>query len=923
MAKRLQLLERTDTEHAIGDALRAGARGDGSTLLVVGTPGVGKTAMLGWAASLADERGFAVAEAVASPMEQSLPFGLLGQAIVALGGNPVEDVAELARAGGQSARFYRTLRWLTDIAQERPVLIALDDLHWADPDSLELFGFLSRRLRGLRVVIAGALRSEPPAAHDLARELVAAGQAQTLTIEPLSRTASARLVERVLGRSLDADSAGELWHACAGTPLLLDAAARSLAEGASLESIERGGVLADSSLLLARFAGLGKEGFEYVKAGAIFGVYFGHGMAAALSGVTPAAAEDALARCVRAGVLADLGGGSVAFVHPLFAQALLDAQPASLRERRHADAFALVLAQGGPDAMAAEHAALAGLLGDSQAIEVTARAGAAALAQGALRAAGRHLDNAVMLAGGKPPTDVLLLQGSVLVAQAQVGPLRTLCGELLSRELDPETRASALCLLARVEALANHPAEAQQLFMQAAAVATSPQQRVNVLSDALLTCLASAPSRWLLETAKRALELAAEHTPQQRVLSFVHAYAALVCRCDPEQAREFAEEVDRSGARALSAAQGWNLTVAVHALNVCKVLEDHDRARTIFAREYEDAVAAGAPVLMSGLAVAYADVLLRLGRLEQALDLVERTSTLSDRRIQPWSDLAAAVLLSELGRDERARSYIEGLRRFQAGLPDGQYAVVALWLHLLDARAALAAGRGSEASELMESAAGIAELGGRIEPCLVPWAGVALDAHLTANRPDRARRLLEELAVSAATLPSRWPHAIIALGEAGLAALAGERDDADERFAHAVELCSELGQPLEHAQALISFGIHLRRTGRPRDAREPLAAALAICERCEAERLARTARAELAASGGRRRRRGEDGSALTAQERRVASLAAEGLANGEIAAAMHLSPKTVSSHLQHVYAKLGMHSRRELMRRAEEFSHES
>jgi DNA-binding CsgD family transcriptional regulator len=363
--------------------------------------------------------------------------------------------------------------------------------------------------------------------------------------------------------------------------------------------------------------------------------------------------------------------------------------------------------------------------------------------------------------------------------------------------------------------------------------------------------------------------------------------------------------------------------VAVHALNICKVLEDFDRAGSIFSREYEEAVAAGAPVLMSGLAVAYADVLLRMGRLEQALELVERTSALSDRRIQPWSDLAAAVLLSELGADERARPHIDALRGFQAELPDGQYAIVALWLHLLDARAALAAGRAAEASELMESAAGIAELGGRIEPCLVPWAGVGLESHLRAKRPDRAKRLLEELTLSASTLPSRWPQAVIALGEAGLAATEGAREDVDERFAAAVALFAALGQPLEHAQALITFGMQLRRSGRPRDAREPLASALDICERAGAERLARLARAELAASGGRRRRRGEDGSALTAQERRVAALAAEGLANGEIATALHLSPKTVSSHLQHVYAKLGMHSRRELIRRAEEFSHEA
>jgi DNA-binding CsgD family transcriptional regulator len=477
--------------------------------------------------------------------------------------------------------------------------------------------------------------------------------------------------------------------------------------------------------------------------------------------------------------------------------------------------------------------------------------------------------------------------------------------------------------MARVEALANRPSQAQQLFMQAAAVATDPAGRVGVLCDALLTCLASAPAPWVLDTAERALELVADRTPQQRALRFVRGYAALISRCDPTEALELADEVLRAGARSLWSAQGWNLTIAVHTLNICKVLEDYDRARTLFEREYEEAVAAGAPVLMSGLAVAHADVLLRLGRLEEALELVERTSALSDRRIQPWSDLAAAVLLCELGQDARAATHLEALRAFAAEIPPEQFAVVSLWLHLLDGRAQLAGGAHAQASDTMARAAEIATLGGRIEPCLVPWAAVALEAHLAAGRVERARDLLAELESRAQTLPSRWPHAVIALGHAGIAAIEGRTELADERFAQAVARFAECSQPLELAHALIGFGTHLRRSGRPRDAREPLARALGICEGAGSERLARIARAELAASGGRRRRRSEDGSALTAQERRVAALAAQGLANVQIAAALHLSPKTVSSHLQRVYAKLGMHSRRELILRAKEFSHES
>ena len=173
MAKRLELLERVNAEHAIGEALRAAEHGNGSVVLLIGTPGIGKTVLLGRGAALAEKRGFAIAHAVASPMERGLPFGLLGQAIVALGGNPVEDVGELARAGGQSARFYRTLRWLGEVASERPVLLALDDLHWSDPDSLELFGFLCRRLAALHVLVIGTLRPQPPAAMALAEPISA------------------------------------------------------------------------------------------------------------------------------------------------------------------------------------------------------------------------------------------------------------------------------------------------------------------------------------------------------------------------------------------------------------------------------------------------------------------------------------------------------------------------------------------------------------------------------------------------------------------------------------------------------------------------------------------------------------------------------------------------------------------------------
>ena len=341
-------------------------------------------------------------------------------------------------------------------------------------------------------------------------------------------------------------------------------------------------------------------------------------------------------------------------------------------------------------------------------------------------------------------------------------------------------------------------------------------------------------------------------------MRFIESYAALVCRCEPRDAAGVAAEVIRVGARAVWPGQGWNITLAVHALNMCKMLETFDGARAIFEREYAEAVGAGAPVLMSGLAVAYADVLMRLGRLEEALELVEHTSAQIDRRILPWADLAVAVLCSELGMDARAAEHTDVLREFQRDIPVEQYAVVSLWLALLDGRAQFAAGLHEQASATMVRAAEIASLSGRIEPCLVPWAGAALEAHLTAGHADRARALLANLELSSQRLPSRWPRAVIALGHAGLAALEASQGEADALYAEAIERFGELPQPLELAQALASFGTYLRRTGRPREARAPLARAVAICEDAGAERLARMTRAELAACGGGRRRRTVD-----------------------------------------------------------------
>jgi DNA-binding NarL/FixJ family response regulator len=118
---------------------------------------------------------------------------------------------------------------------------------------------------------------------------------------------------------------------------------------------------------------------------------------------------------------------------------------------------------------------------------------------------------------------------------------------------------------------------------------------------------------------------------------------------------------------------------------------------------------------------------------------------------------------------------------------------------------------------------------------------------------------------------------------------------------------------LEHAKALAALGSALRRARRPADSREPLRQALELADVCGALGLTEAVRSELYASGARPRTTALKGAdSLTASERRVAALAAEGQTNRDIAQVLFVTPKTVEVHLSSAYRKLGIRSRREL-----------
>ena len=169
------MLEREAVIAATGWLLEEAGEGRGGCLFVVGESGLGKTAAL-QAATEHTAGGVRVGLARGDAMEQHIPFGMFSQAVDQLGGKDVLGLpgAGMAPADARANYFFAVLRWL-ESHSEAVTLIGLDDLHWADPDSLRLLSFVARRIGSLPIAVIGTLRPWPQAAHEVAAALAHEG----------------------------------------------------------------------------------------------------------------------------------------------------------------------------------------------------------------------------------------------------------------------------------------------------------------------------------------------------------------------------------------------------------------------------------------------------------------------------------------------------------------------------------------------------------------------------------------------------------------------------------------------------------------------------------------------------------------------------------------------------------------------------
>lgn len=316
---------------AIALVLERARAGQGQALFVIGEAGLGKTSVVEQARE--EAHGFAVGIGRGQAMEATLHFGIVSEALRGIGAGTPLDIQRGAVSAGLDARaayFYSTLRHLE--GRTDPALILLDDLHWADPDSLALVSFLSHRLASLPVAVVATLRPWPRAALDLARHLAQQGQAQLEQLMPLSPPAAAALLTEKVGVEVPVETIDLAWAASGGNPLFLEEIARQLQEGRSLAELDERGN--EATILLSRIAGPGAD-LRYAHAASVFGIEFRPALAARVAGLDEREATEALAVLVDTGLVrpARAGPGRCrparpGLRSPLARQARLHAPPA-------------------------------------------------------------------------------------------------------------------------------------------------------------------------------------------------------------------------------------------------------------------------------------------------------------------------------------------------------------------------------------------------------------------------------------------------------------------------------------------------------------------------------------------------------------------------------------------------------------------
>jgi DNA-binding CsgD family transcriptional regulator len=901
-----------ETECARLDELLDRARlGQSGALVLRGDAGIGKTALLDYAAEKAE--GMTVVRALGVESEAELEFSALLDVCRPLLGH-VSEVTERQATALRAAlgvapadsldRFAigaATLGLLAAAAEANPLVVLVDDAQWVDASSAETLLFATRRLDADRAVVLYATRDEDGRFE--------APGLESISLEGLSWEAASKVLHSRV--EIAPEVADRLYDATGGNPL-------ALLELPSVLSPEQlGGVapleepLPAGSSVERAFSRRAEALSEDARAALLLAaVSWSRSLdtilpALDLLGLGPGSLEQA----EDAG-LVTLVDGMLAFRHPLVRSAVYQAAAPSERRAAHR---ALAQACGGKVSdEGAWHLAAAALGPDGEVADALAEVAERARARNAHPEAAAALERAARLT----PDPALRVERFIQAAEAAwvvADPGRAL-GLIDAAEdghAGPAERARMLSLRGGVEGRVGQLSVARDLLLEAEALVAEESR-----SDAATFARAAASVTFFagdlpaaVALARRQRDLAPRDGSELDGRADTMLGWLLFLSGNADEGTQFLERaVD------LLLAPSEPSLLELHNAGVAlSLLERTAEGDDVLARALRVAQQEGAPrAVLSVLAqLTLFDV--QAGRWKLALAHGEEGLALAGQLGHMDQHASIAIELARVdaacGVEPRCRERVtESVR-----LAEEHGIVMArIAAEIVLGELELSIGRSTESIEqLMRSAAEV-ELLGVHDRYSTPHPSL-VEALLRSGRRDESADALTRYAAIARGGTPLWGGALLARGR-GM--LAEDDDEADHHFGEALQLHARVEDRFQHARTLLAFGERLRRGGRRQDARARLRSALELFEDLEARPWAERTKQELRASGERlRRRESIEAEQLTPQELQIALQVSEGKTNKEVGAALFLSHKTVEFHLSRIYRKLDLNSRAELIRR--------
>jgi DNA-binding CsgD family transcriptional regulator len=894
------VLGREPEREVVRDLLRRARQGDGGVVLVDGEPGIGKSLLLRVCTDEAVEHGFSLAAGAADQIGEAIPFFALREALGEALGDPMAD----------QIQAHLALR-----SAVAPVLVCLDDLHWAGPATLAALRALPGNTKRHPVawLLARSSTSQGAADH-LFSQLEKDGAAR-VTLAPLDQEAVTAMLTERLGAPPD-DALAELAGGAAGNPLLVAELAGGLRDDNAVHITGGRAVLASDRLpervhdLAQRWLDpLSKQARHLLVTAAALGPAFRLEDAAEMLGQTPAALLPAVEEAMDAAIIS-AAEHAFTFRHQLVRRAVGERIPRPARKALHRQYGEILLARGESADQAASHL-----------LQAAAPADRASLA-GLDKAAARTRSSAPQTAAGlavralelTPAADPDALSRAVTAAEALTAAGRLdraarIIRDLLAKPLPPVAEDRLRCALSSVLCA---DGQARGAADQAEMVLARPRLPGGLRDRALaarLQALAGLRDELALPAADTVLAAPGQHDRHTTAAALV---ARAVTGWDAGQiggGLTLLRDAASLGTGISPDARHVQplLALAAALIDLRQLGEAGEVLRAADSAALQDIPAQAALCLLR------ARVQLAAGRpADAAVDAQAALAAAGDLGAGGYAATAHSVLaVIELRRGDiaAAAQHIAGRT-----VPGPQFADI-----YARAEAAVAEVQITEAREGPAAAlghlgrlrAGLQDRPGLLlgDPALAGW--LARTA-LAAGDPG----LATTAARAAQALAHRHP------GYPALAAAAAHaRGLADRDPAGLAEAAAQHPDPWARASAAEDLGVLLGREGDRDEAIHQLKEALGGYRQVHADRDQARIRRRLRKLGIRRRhwttppaRPVTGWDSLTDTERAVAALVAEGLNNGQVAARMYISTHTVAHHLRQTFRKLSIASRVELAR---------